>query len=111
MRQSLTLKKVREDRLLHWLMRDIRPDLQEAQQIAQSGVVLIGDSVHATPILGGDGADLAITDGLDLAEHIAAHGIEYLAKFYANRHDSWDKAVTSSESELQRMHDNKLSQL
>lgn len=64
---------LRGDRVLHWLMRTLMPDPSEAQRLAKHDVVLIGDAAHATPILGGEGANMAIRDGIDLAQHIATH--------------------------------------
>lgn len=44
-------------------------DPSEVQRLAKHGAVLIGDAVHATPIPGGEGANMAIRDGIDLAQH------------------------------------------
>ena len=85
-------------------MRSVRPDVREAERLAGNGVILIGDAVHATPILGGEGANMAITDGIELAEHIAAQGIDTGANFVEARHKTWIKSVENSERQLEEMH-------
>lgn len=95
---------VRDDRVLHWLMRSIMPNLKEVEQFAERGVVLIGDAAHATPILGGEGANMAIQDGIALAEHIAAHGIHDLKRFVSERCERWKIAVEESEARIFEMH-------
>lgn len=95
---------VRDDRVLHWLMRSLMPNLAEAEQLAEQGVVLIGDAMHATPILGGEGANLAIKDGVELAEHIAAHGVNDLKRFLSARYKIWTTAVEESEQRIREMH-------
>ncbi|KAI9661723.1 MAG: hypothetical protein M1821_008961 [Bathelium mastoideum] len=102
---------VRKDRLLHWLMRSVRPDLNELEQLANRGVLLVGDAVHATPILGGEGANMAIKDGIELAEYMAAKGVDNLAGFAESRYESWTEAVKESERKLEEMHVPKVSHL
>jgi 2-polyprenyl-6-methoxyphenol hydroxylase-like FAD-dependent oxidoreductase len=46
---------VRKDRLLNWLMRSLHMDVGQLREAAKGGVVLLGDAVHAEPILGGEG--------------------------------------------------------
>jgi 2-polyprenyl-6-methoxyphenol hydroxylase-like FAD-dependent oxidoreductase len=46
---------VRKDRLLNWLMRSLHLNVEQLRQAAEGGVVLLGDAVHAEPILGGQG--------------------------------------------------------
>lgn len=96
--------KIRKDRVLHWLMRSLTPDRDEAQRLARRGVILIGDAAHAMPILGGEGANIAITDGLELAEHIAESGVEDIQPFLSSRFDQWERVVTNSERRLEEMH-------
>lgn len=95
---------VRDDRVLHWLMRSVMPNSNEVEQLAERGVVFIGDAAHATPILGGEGANMAIQDGIDLAEHIAAHGIQDLKRFVSERCERWKVAVEESEARIFEMH-------
>lgn len=97
-------EKVRDDRVLHWLMRTLTPDSGEAQRLANHGVVLIGDSVHATPILGGEGANMAIRDGIDLAQHIATHGIDAFEDFSKSKLEAWKKSVENSKRVIESMH-------
>ena len=103
--------KVRNDRVLHWLMRSMIPDIGEAQRLADQGVILIGDAVHALPILGGEGANFAIQDGIALANHIAEEGIEGIGSFSPPRYEIWKQAVLDSEKRLGDMHGSAKSNL
>ena len=97
-------EKVRDDRVLHWLMRTLMPDPSEAQRLAKHDVVLIGDAVHATPILGGEGANMAIRDGIDLAEHIATHGFDAFETFSKSKFAVWKESVDNSKRMIEKMH-------
>ncbi|KAL8963041.1 MAG: hypothetical protein Q9193_000647 [Seirophora villosa] len=96
--------KVRKDRILHWLMRSTLVNQAESQWLAGQGVLLIGDAAHAMPILGGDGANYAIKDGVDLAQHIVTHGTENFQAFAAARFNTWKEGVEKSEKKLAIMH-------
>ena len=96
--------KVRQDRVLHWLMRSTLGAEQEIRKLADRGVLLVGDAIHAMPILGGEGGNNAMKDGVDLAEHIAAHGPQGIKSFSSVRYDEWKKGVEESEQRLAEMH-------
>lgn len=102
---------VRGDRVLHWLMRTLMPDPSEAQRLAKHDVVLIGDAAHATPILGGEGANMAIRDGIDLAQHIATHGIDDFEAFVKSKSPLWEKSVDDSKIMINNMHMSERSNL
>ena len=95
--------KVKRDRVLHWLMRTSLLDRHTLLELAKQGVAMIGDAAHATPILGGDGANLAIQDASLLAESIVG-GLDGLARFYEGRSEAWRAAVKESEQCLMDMH-------
>lgn len=97
-------ESVRNDRVLHWLMRSVMPVPEEAQRLAGHGVVLIGDAVHAMPILMGEGANMAIKDGINLTEHIASKGFGDMRSFSASNYDMWKQAVHESEERLNKIH-------
>ena len=80
------MEKVRKDRLLHWLMRNTLGTPDDSPKLTNHGVLLMGDSVHAMPISGGEGANNAMKDGVDPAEHLAASG----------RH-GWDQDICKHE--------------
>ena len=96
--------KVRHDRILHFLMRSTLGTEQEIKDLTDRGVLLVGDAVHAMPLLGGEGGNNAMKDGVDLAEHIAAHGPQGIKTFSNARHDRWRKGVEESEQRLVEMH-------
>lgn len=98
------VSQVRKDRVLHWLMRSTLGSPADVENLAGQGVLLMGDAVHAMPILGGEGANTAIKDGVDLAEHIARHGTRSLQKFGKTRYEAWRNGVQESEKRLADMH-------
>ena len=97
--------KIRRDRVLHWLMRTTLGTPEQIKYLANRGVLLIGDAIHATPILGGEGANLAMKDGVDLAEHIVRHGTKSLLDFSGDRYQAWQRGVEESEKRIAEMHD------
>ena len=97
--------KVRKDRILHWLMRTTLGTPEQIKNLAGRGVLLIGDAIHATPILGGEGANMALKDGIDLAEHIVRHGTKTLVDFSDKRYQAWQQGVEDSEKRIAEMHD------
>lgn len=104
-------QEVRNDRVLYWLMRILLPDPSEAQRLAKHDVVLIGDAVHATPILGGHGANMAIRDGIDLAKHIATHGVDAFEAFSKSKFEVWKESVDNSNRMIENMHTSKISHI
>ena len=102
------VEKVRSDRVLHWLMRTLMPNLSEAQWLAKNEVVLIGDAIHTTPILGGEGANMAIRDGIDLAQHIGTHGTGAFEAFVESKFAVWRNFCDSSSRTIEDMHGSKI---
>lgn len=109
--EAFDVTKIRRDRVLHWLMRSVIVGLAELQRLANDGVVLVGDAVHAMPILGGEGANAAIADGMELAEHLASHGSGGIADWYQARYDRWSDEMQRSEETLVLMHSDQRSVL
>lgn len=62
----------------------------------------MGDAVHAEPILGGQGANVAIEDGMRLAELIADG--KPLSQFYKERQDVWARSRKESKARIAAMH-------
>ncbi|KAF2774212.1 FAD/NAD(P)-binding domain-containing protein, partial [Teratosphaeria nubilosa] len=58
---------LRKDRLLSWLMRSVLVPRERLADAAGKGVVLVGEAVHLTPILGSYGANEGIEDAVALA--------------------------------------------
>ncbi|KAK3109912.1 hypothetical protein LTR53_016342 [Teratosphaeriaceae sp. CCFEE 6253] len=96
--------KMRNDRILNWLMRSATVSRADLHGAAEKGITLIGDAVRATPILGGSGANAAIVDGVELAAYIAENGTGSLSEFYDGRYSAWEKEVKASEDKLAEMH-------
>ena len=103
-KEIFDVTKVRQDRILHFLMRSTLGTEQEIKELTDRGVLLVGDAVHAMPLLGGEGGNNAMKDGVDLAEHIAAHGPQGIKTFSSARYDGWRKGVEESEQRLVEMH-------
>lgn len=97
-------EKVRQDRVLHWLMRSAMVPLEDAQDLADRGVWLIGDAANPTPILGGQGANDAFRDAIDLAEHLSNAPTSDNHKFLEGVHQEWRRAINESERKLSEMH-------
>ena len=95
---------VRRDRVLHWLMRSMLPEHSRIQALADRGVVMIGDAVHAMPILGSEGANMAIKDGVQLAGWIAERGVENVGEFVQGVYRGWRDCVEESVKRLGDMH-------
>ncbi|MCJ1455457.1 hypothetical protein MMC28_005812 [Mycoblastus sanguinarius] len=96
--------KVRQDRVLHRLMRSVLGSPEDIHGLADRGVRLVDDAVHAMPILGGEGGNTAMKDGVNLAEHIAVHGPQGIKSFSSVRYDMWKNGVEQSERRLSEMH-------
>ena len=90
-------------------MRTIVVGLPELRRLASRGVVMIGDNIHAQPILGGLGANAAMKDGIELAEFIAEHGQDAIPQFYEARVDGWKAGVLASEEAVAKMHNQSMT--
>ncbi|KAF7452632.1 UbiH, 2-polyprenyl-6-methoxyphenol hydroxylase and related FAD-dependent oxidoreductase [Pyrenophora tritici-repentis] len=98
-------EKMRNDRMLHWLMRTTSAPLPSLQDVlTKSGVCFVGDAIHAEPIVGGNGANAAILDGLTLAEAIEREGLDGVSKWYADRYATWTLGVEESQRAITNMH-------
>lgn len=100
-------EQIRNERVLHWLMRTVLVPKQELLRLLQHGVMMIGDAVHAVPILGGHGANLAILDAINLAETFedTTEATEAnVATFYQDSWPGWSQAVLQSKKTLADMH-------
>ena len=103
-KETFDAQKVRQDRVLHWLMRSLSGHDSELRALAGQGILLIGDAAHAMPILGGYGANAAIGDGVELAEYIMKNGAQDLGGFLETRMRSWEQDVDGSKQRLREMH-------
>ncbi|CAD0093582.1 unnamed protein product [Aureobasidium vineae] len=97
-------EKVKQDRILTWLMRTSKVDLPQLYQLASNGIFLMGDSAHSQAILGGEGANIAISDGLTLAEAIAAQNGETITSWYSKRFPDWQQSLETSKKTIEDMH-------
>lgn len=97
-------EKLKMERVLHWLMRTVLVSHRELCALAKKGVFFIGDSVHAEPILGGEGANNAIIDGMELAKCISKYGQGRMATGYKSRYPAWKDGINQSEQAIALMH-------
>lgn len=104
-------EKLRMERVLHWLMRSVLVKQQELYTLAKKGVFFMGDSVHAEPILGGEGANNAITDGIELAKCISACGPSGILSWYEARYRVWERGIRNSEKAIIAMHNSQKAAL
>lgn len=99
---------IRKDRVLGWLMRVSDPlprgcgGLDGLEGLEAKGVVLVGDAVHAQPILGGEGANVAIVDAVELAERIG-EGRGALRGWYEERVPVWREGMERCVRRLEEM--------
>jgi 2-polyprenyl-6-methoxyphenol hydroxylase-like FAD-dependent oxidoreductase len=102
----LNVDLIRTERLLHWLMRTVMVPKQDLLRLLQHGIMMIGDSVHATPILGGHGANTAILDAINLADVFSEQkgDTQGMKDFYESKWPGWHQAVEQSKRELVEMH-------
>ena len=97
-------KKLRLERVLHWLMRTILVPLHELQELGERGVFFMGDGVHAEPIIGGQGANGAITDGVGLAECISQGGLTGIPTWYETQYSRWKQGVENGDKMIAEIH-------
>jgi hypothetical protein len=94
---------MRQDRLVNWLMRSLQMDTPGLGEMAGQGIVLMGDAVHAEPILGGAGANRALEDAMVLAEVLAVEGAD-LMSFYERRAGVWERSLREAAGRIGEMH-------
>ena len=93
------------DDLKHWLLRRVTLNLADAKRLSESGVVLMGDAAHASPVvLGGQDANLTITDAVVLSEIVATQHPQHPIAFFHQRHDRWNHSAESFKRSLATMH-------
>ncbi|OAK99407.1 FAD/NAD(P)-binding domain-containing protein [Phaeosphaeriaceae sp. SRC1lsM3a] len=80
---------VKNDRILHWLMRSVDVPAEEHLAFSKKGIITIGDAAHAEPIEGGMGANLAIEDAAGIAMLIASGDNPDLSTWIKYRHQQW----------------------
>jgi len=95
-----------QDRILHWLMRTILVPKNDLLSLAQDDIVLMGDAAHAQPIVGGNGANEAISDAVSLAERIA-NGQTDFAEWVDSRYPTWEESVTTAKANIESLHTSK----
>lgn len=101
--------QLRNDRILHWLMRTTHVPKSDLQTLAQEGTVLMGDAAHAHPIVGGNGANMAIEDAVSLANHIAATqnpSAHDLSAWINEKYPTWSDSITSATKNIKHLHQN-----
>jgi hypothetical protein len=105
-------EKVRMERVvLSWLMRTVEVKLEELQELAKKEVFFMGDAVHAEPIIGGEGANAAIRDGVSLAECISTNGTEGIPAWYDAQYSGWEASIRKSEKAIAEIHGDPKSSL
>lgn len=95
-----------EDRLLHWLMRSSLLESKGAEDMfACKGVLLLGDAAHTQQPLSGNGANLAISDAVELAKHINSSGeVDGVTAYLNARAQAWVDGTREAEQSLQNSH-------
>ncbi|KAB8346349.1 hypothetical protein FH972_023393 [Carpinus fangiana] len=102
---------MRQARLLHWLMRKSLLQRSDLDRLATRGTFFIGDAAHAMPILGGNGANQAIKDALQLSSLLHDDSAPVAGKYYDARYLDWSAAVSACDQALAAMHSSSTSVL
>lgn len=102
---------LQKDRLLNWLMRSVSVPASDLDSAAERGIVLVGDAVHHTPILGSEGANHAIQDSMRLADFLADGQGKGLQTFHRSQRAEWSTWLEEGERRLEQMHDGSRSNL
>jgi len=110
-REVFDKEKLQMERVLSWLMRTVEVELKELQELAKKGVFFMGDAVHAEPIIGGEGANAAIRDGVSLAECISTNGAEGIPAWYDAQYPGWEASIRKSEKAIAEIHGDPKSSL
>jgi 2-polyprenyl-6-methoxyphenol hydroxylase-like FAD-dependent oxidoreductase len=97
--------KMKNHRILSWLMRSFCLDLSETRKLSENGLFLLGEAMHAEPILGGQGANEALRDSVLLAEVIGEKGVEGVKEWIEKKHEEWRRGVEESEKTLRQLHE------
>ncbi|KAF1919388.1 hypothetical protein BDU57DRAFT_139969 [Ampelomyces quisqualis] len=98
---------IKDDRILHWLMRTTHLPQHELETLAQQSVVLLGDAAHAEPIVGGNGANNAIRDALSLAAHLAKNqptSALNLPTWLTQTYPQWSTSVQTATCTISSLH-------
>ncbi|KAF7513535.1 hypothetical protein GJ744_008829 [Endocarpon pusillum] len=116
--------RIRPERVLHWLMRTMHVSTADLHKVLdESGIIMIGDSAHPMPILGGDGANHAIKDAVEVAGLIASSlsaqptrlgsdsstrarfNKQAVKELYEKCWSRWQSGIMESEENIASMHD------
>lgn len=103
-------EKLEEERVLHRLQRISIACLQELKEAGRHGISMIGNLVHAQPILGGKGANAVISDGMELDECIAnstykePSGWKVILEWHEERYETCEAGVRRNEKAIVEMH-------
>jgi 2-polyprenyl-6-methoxyphenol hydroxylase-like FAD-dependent oxidoreductase len=110
-KEVFDVEKLRMERILHWLMRTVLVKQQELYALAKKGIFFMGDAVHAEAILGGEGANNAITDAIELANCISASGPSGVLSWYESRYPVWERSIRKSQNAITMMHNSQKTAL
>lgn len=104
---------IKKGKVYNWRIWSMQVKRQELDPAAETGVVFIGDAVHAMPIFGGEGGNHAILDGVELVEAILARKNETLTaedvatsirEFYDGAHQRGQDAVRRCAQRFSQFH-------
>lgn len=65
---------------------------------------ILQQAIHAMPILGGEGGNMAIKDAVELSDHLATNHTKHLKEYASSRYMTWQTAVENGEMGLAHMH-------
>ncbi|TGO90525.1 hypothetical protein BPOR_0061g00220 [Botrytis porri] len=95
-------EKMKENRILHWLLRTHQEDQPELIKLwtGDDKIMKLGDAIITMPIVETTGAELAISDGLDVAEQIEKYGGARLHRWFI---EGWEWKLTAFRESNRRI--------
>jgi 2-polyprenyl-6-methoxyphenol hydroxylase-like FAD-dependent oxidoreductase len=103
-KEVFDMQRLKDNNSYHILMSSFCLELPEVQRLNREGLFLVGDTIHAEPILGGQGWNQSLRDAVLLADVIAEKGFEGVGKWIEESHEGWKTGVEESERLLRLMH-------
>ncbi|KAF7892548.1 uncharacterized protein EAF02_000086 [Botrytis sinoallii] len=93
---------MKENRILHWLLRTYQVDQPELIKlwIGDEKIMKLGDAIITMPIVETTGAELAISDGLNVADQIERYGGARLHRWFI---ESWEWKLTAFRESNRRI--------
>ena len=103
---------IKKSKVYNWRIWALQVQRKELEKAAESGVVFIGDAVHAMPIFGGEGGNHAMLDAVELVAMITegkaglsdTNVADIIRKFYDGAYQRGQGAVKRCLQRFSQFH-------